>query len=635
MQGRWHFNDLVAGLKIREAVQDEFFSADVIRGAAEAVIREGIQNSLDAAVEGQKVRVAISLGSLARNAELKLLQPFLDAGWEHFLASDNGLTDAPTADEPCRFLVFEDFGTSGLTGDPNQLLPIPDVENRFFHFYRVEGRSDKHEHDRGRWGVGKQVFPRASRIKSVFGLTVRADDKQRLLMGQAILRSHRVKSHRTGDIYYQDGWFGKRQSNDARPVYPLNDKETLETFQNTFQLARRDEPGLSLVVPYLQNEINDDELIAAVLRGYFYPIVMGDLQVLIRTGESRLELTADTITKKVEVMSADLRAEIQPVVNLAIWARNNDEPFPELGTPNAEAGPQWTNEIVPESIRALVREVLKTKEPLGLRVPVDVRPRARGKPRRPSYFDVLLVRDDKEASGRPIFIREGIIISDVRGHRSRGVRSLVVIESGSLATMLGDSENPAHTQWQKHGSKFKDKYYSGGSTIRFVADSVAEIVRISTEAEDQEDLSLLSDIFSIPAGEGEEGIEEADVKKKADDARKVEIPEPPGKSVIRFVVTPVEGGFTVKSSSPLSPLPAFVRVRIAYDVRRGNAFNKYDPADFRLEKMDVKISGAEILEQLENILKLQVLEENFSLAVRGFDPNRDVRISVIRLGDNQ
>ena len=80
----------------------------------------------------------------------------------------------------------------------------------------------------------------------------------------------------------------------------------------------------------------------------------------------------------------------------------------------------------------------------------------------------------------------------------------MVIERGALATLLGDSENPAHTQWQKDGSKFKDKYYYGAAYIRFVADSVSEIVRISTEAEDQEDVSLLSDIFFIPSDEGEE-----------------------------------------------------------------------------------------------------------------------------------
>lgn len=630
MQGRWHFIDLVAGLKIREAVQDEFFSADAIRGAADALIREGVQNSLDAVAPGQRVRVVISLGSLAGSKALQTLRPFLHYGWEHFLASDNGLTDRPAPEEPCRFLVFEDFGTTGLTGDPGQLLPIQDVDNRFFHFFRVEGRSDKHETDRGRWGVGKQVFPRASRIKSVFGLTTRSDDNRQLLMGQAILRSHRVR-----DTYCQDGWFGeKRQAND-RAVYPVEDKETAEIFQRLFRLTRRDEPGLSLVVPYLQDEINDEELIAAVLRGYFYPILMGDLQVLIRTDDSQLELTAENISSKVDQLKPELRAEIRPVVNLAIWAKNNKEPLPELILQGADAGPEWSEDLVPEDVRALVREKLREQKPFGLRVPVEVRPRARGKPRRPSQFDVLVVRDDKETAGRPIFIREGITISDVRGHRSRGVRSLVIVEPGPLATMLGDSENPAHTQWQRYGSKFKDKYYSGGATIRFVSDSVAEIVRISTEAEDQEDLSLLSDIFSIPAEEGEEGLDEVDVKKRPDEARKIERPEPPGSSRIRFVVSPVEGGFTVKPSAPLAPLPASIRVRVAYEVRRGNAFNKYDPADFKLERMDVKVSGGEVSERLENQLVLEVTDEDFSLTVRGFDPNRDVKVSVVRLGDGR
>src|SRR6266850_420807 len=156
--------------------------------------------------------------------------------WPHLSAPGNGLPDAPRPSDMCRFLVFEDFGTSGLTGDPEQLLPVENGDNRFFHFFRVEGRSDKHEHDRGRWGVGKQVFPRASRIRSVFGYTVRKDDRRRLLMGQAILKSHFV-----GSTCFQDGWFGRRRANE-RPVFPIEDGETLRAFRETFGVSRTDEP---------------------------------------------------------------------------------------------------------------------------------------------------------------------------------------------------------------------------------------------------------------------------------------------------------------------------------------------------------------------------------------------------------
>lgn len=630
MEEAWHFNELIPGLKIREATQDEFFSADVIRGAAEALVREGIQNSLDAAEKGNRVRVTIFLGTLSSKDELSSLEHFLDNGWEHFEAPDNGLANPPDPGEPCRYLVFEDFGTSGLTGDPRQLLPVSNVENRFFHFFRVEGRSDKHEDDRGRWGIGKQVFPRASRIKSVYGLTLRSDDLNHFLMGQTILRSHEIEG-----TYFQDGWFGHRL-NGERAVYPTDDSETIAAFTDLFDLSRGDEPGLSLVVPYLQDDITEQDVLAAVLRGYFYPILMGDLDVEVRGESFKHELNSETISTTVDQLPAELRAEIRPALNLAIWSKNNKDPLPELQSPDPQGSPRWSEDIIPQEVREFVRDNLRNQRPFGIRVPLSVRPRDRGKPQRPSYFDVLLVRDDKDTSGRPIFIREGIIVSDVRGHRSRGVRSLVVVGHGALATMLGDSENPAHTQWQRDGSKFKDRYYFGSAYIRFVADSVAEIVRLSTEAEDQEDIALLADIFSLPADDGEDGIEDDEESEKQDEEKKIEKPKiPKGLALLRFDVSAVEGGFTVTPVGSLAPLPATVRIRAAYDVRRGNAFNKYNSADFRLDKMSKDLSGAEVSTCHENQMVLRVSDEKFSLTVKGFDPKRDVRVSVTRLVDPQ
>ncbi|MDG2130129.1 MAG: hypothetical protein P8K08_19175 [Fuerstiella sp.] len=74
----------------------------------------------------------------------------------------------------------------------------------FTIFFSAEGQSDKSETDRGRWEMGKFVFPRSSRIRSFFAVTVRHDDNQRLLVGQSILRSHSLR----GNSYTPDGWFG-------------------------------------------------------------------------------------------------------------------------------------------------------------------------------------------------------------------------------------------------------------------------------------------------------------------------------------------------------------------------------------------------------------------------------------------
>src|SRR5205814_895981 len=65
--------------------------------------------------------------------------------------------------------------------------------------------SDKEQGDRGRWGVGKFVFPRSSRVSSFWAVTVRHGDLRRLLMGRAILKTHAIDGRR----FVADGYFGE------------------------------------------------------------------------------------------------------------------------------------------------------------------------------------------------------------------------------------------------------------------------------------------------------------------------------------------------------------------------------------------------------------------------------------------
>ena len=54
---------------------------------------------------------------------------------------------------------------------------------------------------------------------------------------------------------------------------------------------------------------------------------------------------------------------------------------------------------------------------------------------------------------------------------------MVVIDEGELTTLIGDAENPAHTEWQKDSSKFRNKYKHGAKTLDFVKASLREIIR--------------------------------------------------------------------------------------------------------------------------------------------------------------
>ena len=94
------------------------------------------------------------------------------------------------------------------------------IKNAFFSFFRAEGRSGKSGESLGRWGIGKQVFPTASRLHAMFGVTVRADSPNRVLMGSAVVRNHSV----SGKDFQPDAWFGCREKDDD-PVQPVTAAE--------------------------------------------------------------------------------------------------------------------------------------------------------------------------------------------------------------------------------------------------------------------------------------------------------------------------------------------------------------------------------------------------------------------------
>ncbi len=133
-----------------------------------------------------------------------------------------------------------------------------------------------------RWSVGKHVIPRSSRANAFFGLSVRADEGRRVLMGHSVFKSHRVG----GGYFCPDGYFGVKDK--SQLALPFTDAPTLDKFAEDFRLQRTDESGLSVVVPWVDPEITVATLIDAVVRGYFYPILTGALTVTVETPEKTM-----------------------------------------------------------------------------------------------------------------------------------------------------------------------------------------------------------------------------------------------------------------------------------------------------------------------------------------------------------
>lgn len=79
-------------------------------------------------------------------------------------------------------------------------------------------------------------------------------------------------------------------------------------------------------------------------------------------------------------------------------------------------------------------------------------------------------------------------------------------------------------------------------------------------------------------------------------------------------------------------MPKLIEIRAAYDVRRGNALKKYDPADFNLADAEFQLKpaphGVQIVERAKNRMLVKVMAPDFELSVIGFDTKRDVLVNI-------
>jgi hypothetical protein len=615
-----------------DPIEAEFFSTEALGSLADALIREAIQNSLDARRPRTeaKIRIAFPTAEQMLTGGRKLR--YLAGLWPHVSANRSGLERLPSPEAPLDYVLIEDYGTRGLQGNPAQsedeALDSGSARNDFYYFWRNIGRSRKESGDLGRWGLGKTVFPAASRVNAFFGLTVRADDGRRLLMGQAVLRIHMLEGAR----YYPYGYFGRFQQDFA---LPLEDEEYLDEFCRSFRIGRGLEPGLSVVVPFADGELTPAAVLPSVVRHYFLPILAGDLVVEVAHDTKVDVLNRDSLSRLLERVGWDEGPQLQRVAELARWGlEERRERHVRLPTPSVSAAPRWGGDEASELLlTGSVKDAFNGGERLALQVPVWVKPLS-GEAALAS-FDVYLERDDKLAAGEEHFVREGITVAGVRSGLQGGVRALVYVRDRTLSALLGDSENPAHTEWQERAPRLKARYRQGPFTLRYVKSAPREIVRVLTRPTAGRDFQLLQHLFSveIPTEQTVRRLDKSSLQQPGLDAA----PDMHDLEAVArdrfFQLQKLEGGFRVAGAGPGVAIPRYAGVRVAYEVRRGNPFALYQPLDFEMNRppIEVHIAGGELLSQQLNIALLRIDEPGFQLTVRGFDPRRDVRVKVLGL----
>lgn len=588
--------------------RDQFNNDDV--DLVDALVREAIQNSLDAKNGESKVKVVFKIRQI--NAEsIDQAYIFLNIGvlGEHMKCS--GLGTDFLSQGSIKYLTVEDFGTTGLTGATSTLDKGP-----FCDFWRRMGVSNKSGKSLGRWGLGKLVFSSASSARLFLGYTSRFDDPgSAYLMGQAVLTTHtdqngvRYDSHGFYSVVHADGFQA-----------PYTDSKELDVFRKLFQTQRKLEPGLTVVVPFVNDQFCDDAIIRGVIRNYFFPILTG--QLVVEVGEKKLN--ADSFSEYAKKCGDHRFAdgELASFISEVQAAGNSDSPAIELpkawAKQNADVFLKKELDLI--NARMSLGQIIHIKAPIVLK-------RKSGDELETKIE--LFIKKAKNRAAESLFVRDTIVLpAEAKYFRGKDVHVALVAKEKSICEFLGDAENPAHTSWSASAEKLTIAWRSPAERLREVRGLAQKVYNALSTSIESLDENLLVDIFGIPSPSGSAG---PGARGRNESKPPLDIPNPQKR---KYRVGRLVGGFEIRPSLGLEvgDLPMTIKVRAAYDVLRGNPFTKYDELDFNFNSNSIVFSadGATHTIESPNSFLVEITKPDFVVSVSGFDLNRDLIVDPVR-----
>lgn len=619
----WRFVERDRARKARDPLQAELLSQENF-DVAESLVRESIQNSIDARLDtSQPVHVRIFVSGALKHTPIGTGDYFKDF-WPHVQASNRGgHVDASLENQQCRFVVIEDFNTSGLTGDYTASSAEPGESNNFYHFLRAEGISGKSEGNLGRWGVGKYVFPKASGINTFFALTRRTSEERTLLIGQSVLENHELE----GKEYEPDGWFADFEE-DSGFQLPLLDQDLIEAFSKFWAVSRTTETGLSVVVPYIGADFTGQEFKNAVVKSYFGAILAGNLTVEVVQGGDGIStlIHAGNLVQIAHTLTGNIPPALLEYLQLyasipEIPAENKYVTAPFAGSD------KWEKSKLEETTAAEIRQKLEYGQTVQITVPQVLTLKKPAAQVESSYRVILKYVDGIKAKAH--YIRVGVQVSNAHSSTMPSTLAICLIEDPALVQMLGDAENPAHTTWTDN-DKVKAKYTYAKVVIDNIKQSPHRLRTFVQEALEDEERIVFADIFKVPLqADGTIGrVSKRKGSRGKNPSPRTETTRPAPQKLVAVELHDLNGSVEITPTTAGQKSLASVDLEFAYDTRKGNPFEKWKPYDFSVSELEVDLNGASVHSASRNRLKLTVTEpENFRAIVRGFDPKRNLQIN--------
>ena len=655
MTREWTFGkDIQPGLKKSNPQSGREFER---LGHVHATSGDPIQNSVDAHDGGDKpVIVELGIHDGENSLSREIVAPYFgDELRRHIAAKENNTAEISQAgrlatfEEDCSYLTIEDFNTVGLEGRVDQYDPAPpsgtiyanlaNFINRFLWFFRIQNATSD-EHDRlGSWGEGKFTLESASRLGAQIGWSIRKtfETVQQVLMGQTTLRWHNMfaPGEGFGDVEtdgtaHQDrfGPFGAfsastlGETGEGYSPAPITEVREIQEFRDTFRMLRKNEPGLSILIPYPHQELLSPSALArAVIARWLFKINEGELIVRIKhNGILIHELSTSTLRDEISNLNWDVeeatigsKDEQNPAkrsvwqwleaLNLVQWSNSisTDGHF----TTNPAGGghkPTWVNCLGEEDMVAL-RERFNS----GENIKVTARPYVTRYGCGSELGELsILMKKATSAESTQYYVREGMMVPFMK--ITDGVIAVVSCDSTDLSALLRDSEGPAHLSWNpgaKRVGNQANRWEYGNSTLKYVANCIKELRAVMKSSEPIESYPFAEFIMTIPAPNAGGVIEKPSTKPVITGPTPPPPPPPPSRPAIATVYSKgTNGKIRIRrrkvAGTILPTAGKNIEIDVAYaTASTKNHWRKYTEFDFTASDVTAtKTKGVSLLSSI-------------------------------------
>ena len=623
----WQFEELSPNdNSVTSTVEDNFANEE--RTSVEILVRETLQNPLDARHQDEVVEVRYNLISVNRRTSAFAQSLFSDHCCKHLLAGK--LTASESLPETIDFLVIEDFGTSGLEGSFTDSSVDGSSENWNAFWFR-EGQGAKPTKSNGGAGQGKITLYTTSAIRTVLALTRRVSDGAELLLGCCRFRQNYKLPESTARWSKEGRW--SSTGTPGKLAIPIQDVVFLEKLKKELQLKRGIQPGTTFIVP-MPREITLVAIQNAVVNEFYFPIRRGRLKVEV----GDVVIDSESISKVATELgnagrhASDFRTFMEQAIKSHIDC-----------VPMATAKRSWVLEtnltdisFEPTELKAL-KTAFENSELVNVEFPVRITKKDSTETLSGAFRVILKQHLDGDQS-HELFIRQDLGIDGER--RLKGSRriqpclALTFIQESNLSSLLAAAEEPTHRTWNSKRPKVVGQYKDPDKVLNSVRNAALRLVEFLTPPGKRDDTAL-SIYFADPTApptkrKGGAGIK-PDSPISEPDLVVPPIP-PPRAKPIDFV--PLSDGFRIKSNPPemiLKTLPLLCEIDVAYATTFGDPFTQWDAAEFWLndeKAFPIDCAGITDLVRAGNQISFNMTHPVAEIKVTGFDTNRRLEVRV-------